>query len=450
MGTRKGGEFKNHQFESFTQKKGIIHEFSAAYTSEQNGFIERNNKTIVEATRSMLHSRDLPLSLWTEAASTAVFIWNRTVSRQRSDTTPYEQMFNQVPDVSYFRAFGSDAYLHIPKNHRTKLDVKSTKLIFVGYDQKRRAYRLWHPHTKQVSVAVDVVIHETLGFQNKDNMPHPPEIFFNPIDFPAPQPQPIPAAPIPHADLPTSSDRPSVSMPILSDDSNHIQGGDILQADGEDMAAIDVTADHHQRKIVGSHHLPVSSSASDSPANSTSASTSSSTPTNSTSASVSSSTPASASTTNDENRDNDAQINQADNNNIEDNTNQDEDNTSNTKDLGFRLKPRSRHPPLRYGNWIRYDDNRSNTGSAAYIVSQSERINGPKTYKEAIQSTHATQWKEAMEKKFASLMTNKTWVLKPLLEGRKAVKCKWIFKVKYKPSGEVERFKARLVAKGFS
>lgn len=55
-----------------------------------------------------------------------------------------------------------------------------------------------------------------------------------------------------------------------------------------------------------------------------------------------------------------------------------------------------------------------------------------------------------MAKDFASLITNKTWVLKPLPEGRKAVKCKWIFKVKYKPSGEVERFKARLVAKGFS
>ena len=61
--TDQGGEFKNHDFKSFTQEHGIIHEFSAAYTSEQNGFIERNNRTIVEATRSMLHSRGLPLSL---------------------------------------------------------------------------------------------------------------------------------------------------------------------------------------------------------------------------------------------------------------------------------------------------------------------------------------------------------------------------------------------------
>ena len=55
-----------------------------------------------------------------------------------------------------------------------------------------------------------------------------------------------------------------------------------------------------------------------------------------------------------------------------------------------------------------------------------------------------------MEKELAFLLTNKTWILKPLPEGRKVVKCKWIYKVNYKPSGEVERFKARLVAKGFS
>lgn len=72
--TDKGGEFKSQQFKNYTQEKGIIYEFSVAYTLEQNGFIERNNMMIVEATRSMVHFRDLPLFLWAEAANTSVFI----------------------------------------------------------------------------------------------------------------------------------------------------------------------------------------------------------------------------------------------------------------------------------------------------------------------------------------------------------------------------------------
>jgi hypothetical protein len=139
--TDQGGEFKSHEFHEFTQEKGIIHDFSAAYASEQNGFIQRSNRTIVEATRSMLHSRNLPLNLWAEAANTTVFVWNRTVSKQLSDVTPFEKMFDQVPDVSYFRTFGSDAYLHVPKKQRTKLAAKNQKLVLVGYDQKGRAYR---------------------------------------------------------------------------------------------------------------------------------------------------------------------------------------------------------------------------------------------------------------------------------------------------------------------
>lgn len=168
----------------------------------------------MEATRSMLHSRDLPLTLWAEAASTAVFVWNRTVNRQLTNTASFEQMFRQVPDVSYFRAFGSDAYLHIPKKHRTKLDAKSQKLLLVGYDQKRRAYRLWDPSTKRIYVGVDVVIHETMGIQTVDIMPKSIEPHIESVAVSIPHSQIAPAA---------STDKPSVSMPSLSDGSNHTQ-----------------------------------------------------------------------------------------------------------------------------------------------------------------------------------------------------------------------------------
>ncbi|GJY98162.1 ribonuclease H-like domain-containing protein [Tanacetum coccineum] len=59
-------------------------------------------------------------------------------------------------------------------------------------------------------------------------------------------------------------------------------------------------------------------------------------------------------------------------------------------------------------------------------------------------------WVEAMNKEMEALNRNNTWVISDLPKGRRPIGCKWIFKVKYKSNGKVERFKARLVAKGFN
>ena len=285
--TYQGGEFKNSQFEIYTREKGIIHEWRAAYTSEQNGFIERSNRTIVEATRSMLHSRNLPFTLWAEAANTAVFIWNLTVSGQRSNTIPYEQLFNQVPDVSYFRVFGSNAYLHISQKHRKKLDAKSKKLILVGYDKKGRAYRLWHPNTKRITIAVDVTIHETLTVQSQDNTLCSSDPFLQ-IDFPKPQIIPTTATTVYHAELPTSSDRSNGTIPLLSEDSHHVQANDIFSQGSDHTVATEyfveevIAVTHnfetdHQGEITDLQQFPLNpesapTSASASPSASTSTS----------------------------------------------------------------------------------------------------------------------------------------------------------------------------------
>jgi hypothetical protein len=55
-----------------------------------------------------------------------------------------------------------------------------------------------------------------------------------------------------------------------------------------------------------------------------------------------------------------------------------------------------------------------------------------------------------MDKEYQALIDNGTWKLLQLPVGRSTVKCKWVYKVKYLPNGEIERYKARLVAKGFS
>ncbi|GJS34515.1 putative ribonuclease H-like domain-containing protein [Tanacetum coccineum] len=63
--------FKNHAMNEFCAKKGIKREFSVARTPQQNGIVERKNRTLIEAARTMLADSLLPIPFWAEAVNTA-------------------------------------------------------------------------------------------------------------------------------------------------------------------------------------------------------------------------------------------------------------------------------------------------------------------------------------------------------------------------------------------
>lgn len=77
-------------------------------------------------------------------------------------------------------------------------------------------------------------------------------------------------------------------------------------------------------------------------------------------------------------------------------------------------------------------------------------INVPENYDEAIKSADSDQWKRAMYEELDSLNRNYTWQLVELPEGHRAIRNKWIYRIKTKPNGNVDRYKARLVVKDCS
>ena len=71
----------------------------------------------------------------------------------------------------------------------------------------------------------------------------------------------------------------------------------------------------------------------------------------------------------------------------------------------------------------------------------------PTSFKEAVKDP---RWIETMQSEIKALEENSTWSVVDLPPGKKAIGCKWVYKIKYKATGEIERFKARLVAKVYN
>ena len=142
------------------------------YNPQQNGVAERKNRTICEVARAMMYDQNLPLSLWVEAASTAVYIQNRCSHKAFEEKTPEEVFTGKKPSVDHLRIFGSPVYIHVPKEKRTKLEPSGKKDTFVGYSETSKAYRIYVPGKKHIEVSRDMTLHEESIFHRSRDLPY--------------------------------------------------------------------------------------------------------------------------------------------------------------------------------------------------------------------------------------------------------------------------------------
>jgi hypothetical protein len=144
-----GGEYTSSKFAEYCVAQGIKKELTFPYNPQQNGVAERKNKTIVGATRAMIHDQGLPMFLWVEACNTTVYIQNRSPHTTLGKKTSEEAYTGNRPDVSHFPIFGSVAYCHVPSEKRTKLEPTSEKGLLVGYSETSKAYSHIHSDKKE-------------------------------------------------------------------------------------------------------------------------------------------------------------------------------------------------------------------------------------------------------------------------------------------------------------
>nr|GFB01554.1 hypothetical protein [Tanacetum cinerariifolium] len=105
--TDNGTEFVNKTLTDYFQSLGITHQTSVPRTPQQNGVVERRNRTIMESARTMLIFAKAPMFLWAEAVATACHTINRSLVYTLHGKTYYELLKGKKPNVSYFRVFGS-------------------------------------------------------------------------------------------------------------------------------------------------------------------------------------------------------------------------------------------------------------------------------------------------------------------------------------------------------
>jgi hypothetical protein len=158
-----GAEFKNSQIESFLEKEGIKHEFSSPYTPQQNGLVERKNRTLLDMARTMLDEYKTPDRFWAEAINTACYSINRLYLHRILKKTSYELLTGKKPNFSYFRVFGSKCFILIKRGRKSKFAPKAVEGFLLGYDSNTRAYRVFNKSTGLVEVSCDIVFDETNG-----------------------------------------------------------------------------------------------------------------------------------------------------------------------------------------------------------------------------------------------------------------------------------------------
>ncbi|KAG6475509.1 hypothetical protein ZIOFF_064731 [Zingiber officinale] len=144
-----GGEFLSTEFTRFCENEGIERYLTAPYTPQQNGVVERRNRTVMAMARSLL----------------------------KGDHTPFEAWMGRKPHLAHLRVFGCVAYVKNTTPHLKKLDDRSSPMIYLGVKEACKAHRLFDSRHGKLQVSKDVVFQEnsegtwTAGANHEENLP---------------------------------------------------------------------------------------------------------------------------------------------------------------------------------------------------------------------------------------------------------------------------------------
>ncbi|CAH9109373.1 unnamed protein product [Cuscuta epithymum] len=393
---------------NFFLNSGILFQTSCVYTPQQNGRVERKHRHILDMARTLRFHAHLPIHFWGECVLTAGYLINRLPTPILENKSPYELLYHKLPMYDHLRVFGCLCYAHSKDQSGDKFAARGLKCVFLGYAYSQKGWKVY-----------DLVSHR--HFVSRD-------ITFVENQFPY-----------------AHYERPSIS---LNNEVPHYGKNSILDAE-QLLYSPHIEDDREHFETTGGNPLlpPSVSHAEDSHSANTNA------------AVFENNTPQ------------DTDVHNANNG---EGSSPDTSHATDTAGGQLRRGERSRHKPVWHkdyaiqlntmkmetlpfahstptvdsGNpyplshYVNY--NRFSVRHRAFIAAISASKE-PGTYREAASDPH---WRAAMQQEIAALERTGTWTLQDLPPGKKPIFCKWVYKIKYKSDGTIDRYKARLVVCG--
>uniref|UniRef100_A0A2N9IBP1 Integrase catalytic domain-containing protein n=1 Tax=Fagus sylvatica TaxID=28930 RepID=A0A2N9IBP1_FAGSY len=389
-----GGEFINKYLKQYLNSHGIVHQTTCPDTPQQNGVAERKNRHLLEVVRASLFGAHMPTSYWGEAVTAAAYLINRVPSSSLQFQTPFNVLHHTVsaPTIPNLppKVFGCVAFVHLHKGLRTKLEPRALRCVFVGYALHQKGYRCYHPPSRKLYVTLDVVFHEN-------------DMYYSESSFQGENRDELQTLHHPLDNLETSGECPSDGITM-----NNMEECPSETGDGPE-----VFEDENQGQMEVQNQIEVPLVSHDVPANQLSS-------------------PTDSMPESHENSESEPHLKVLPNR-----------VTRGKPKVSYEpvLNSKSKYP---INNYVSY--HRLSKESMAF-VNQLSVISIPNSVQEALKDP---RWKEAMSEEMKALQKNSTWEVVDLPEGKIPVGCRWVFTIKYKADGTIERCKARLVAKGYT
>ena len=404
----RGGEYMGHDFTKFLNEQGTERRATTHDTPQHNGVAESLNRRLGERIRAVLHHSGLPKNLWGEAVYHATWLKNRTSTRALGNITPHEKLYGEKPNMARVPEWGQRVWVH--SNTGSKLDARAIEGHWVGYDKNStHAHRIYIPGKNLIAVERDVRFvpaNVTVHTAPSPTTPSQTPTLLPPPTLPPAQP------PAPTTARPTPS---NVPLPDSDDEDGGEEEG---EGEWEDEERADPAPP-------GKYQSPVVSRNTTRPRASA----------------PSYAQPTRTSTRKKQPADIDKRIAAG-------------EGTTDGRAAGKRPKKKT-------GAAAVLTDDLAYLGADCAFIAEltsidfvasaiSDSRGDPNTVNDAQSRTDWPLWQHAMDREMNTLNDAGTWETVPRPADRNIVGSKWVFRIKRKSDGDVDKYKARLVARGFT